>query len=199
MNQTPWTLSLATAALLALAVPSLGWAHCDTLGGPVVTDARAALASGDVTPVLKWVQPGDEPEVRAAFARTLAVRGLSDEARELADSYFFESLVRIHRAGEGAPFTGLKPAGAVDPAVALADQALATGSVETLTSAMQTHVAEGIQERFERAATANEHKADSVAAGREFVAAYVAYTHYVEGLHQAAVSAASHHEHAEHD
>ena len=78
-------------------------AHCDTLDGPVVADARTALAQGNVAPVLKWVRPADEKEIRTAFARTTAVRNLSPEAEILADLYFFEALVRIHRAGEGAP------------------------------------------------------------------------------------------------
>jgi hypothetical protein len=43
------------------------------------------------------------------FTKTLAVRKQSKEAKELADMYFFETLVRIHCAGEGAPYTGLKP------------------------------------------------------------------------------------------
>src|SRR5512138_2915043 len=83
-------------------------AHCDTMGGPVIADAKVALAKGDLTPVLKWVKPENEPEVRTAFTQTLKVRAQGPEARELADRYFFETLVRIHRAGEGAPYTGLK-------------------------------------------------------------------------------------------
>jgi hypothetical protein len=90
--------------------PDLVNAHCDTLSGPVVLTAKAALEKGDVTPVLKWVKKEDEKEIREAFARTLAVRKQSTDARELADTYFFETLVRIHRAGEGAPYTGLKAA-----------------------------------------------------------------------------------------
>jgi hypothetical protein len=86
--------------------------------------ARIALEKGDVTPLLKWVQPDDENEIRVAFQKTLAVRAKGAEAKDLADMYFFETLVRIHRAGEGAPYTGLKPGEAVDPAVALADKAL---------------------------------------------------------------------------
>ena len=96
-------------ALVIAAVPAR--AHCDTEDGPVVSDAKAALTSGDVTPVLKWVRPADEPEIRTAFATTLAVRGNGDASRKLADRWFFETLVRVHRAGEGAPYTGLKPAG----------------------------------------------------------------------------------------
>ena len=84
----------------------------DTLDGPVVATARIALEQGDATPVLKWVSSEYEEEVKTVFAHALAVRELSPQAREMADSYFFETLVRIHREGESAPYTGLKPAGA---------------------------------------------------------------------------------------
>jgi hypothetical protein len=87
------------------------FAHCDTMDGPVVLAAKTALDHKDVTPVLKWIKKNDEAEIKAAFAKTLAVRTKGPEARELADQFFFETFVRIHRAGEGAPFTGLKPAG----------------------------------------------------------------------------------------
>src|SRR5574340_348706 len=99
-------------------------AHCDTLDGPVVATARASLEKGDVTPVLKWVRKEDEKEIQELFNKTLIVRKQGKEAKELADMYFFETLVRIHRAGEGAPYTGLKAAGTVEPSVAAADKAL---------------------------------------------------------------------------
>src|SRR5512136_371299 len=76
-------------------------AHCDGMDGPVVTAAKKALETGDANPVLIWVQKKDEGEIRKAFQKTLAVRKLSPEAKELGDMYFFETLVRIHRAGEG--------------------------------------------------------------------------------------------------
>jgi hypothetical protein len=107
-------------------------AHCDTLDGPVVEAARHALAADDVTPLLKWVPIDDEQLIRTAFQNTMAVRKLGGQARKLADMYFFETLVRIHRAGEGAPYTGLKPGAEVDPAVALADRALESGSADKL-------------------------------------------------------------------
>ena len=76
----------------------------------------------------------DEAEVRQVFADTLKVRSLGEEARKLADQYFFETLVRVHRAGEGEPFTGLKPQGTTDPALVAADKALAEGSISELSS-----------------------------------------------------------------
>jgi hypothetical protein len=92
-------------------MPTKVFGHCDGMDGPVVQAAQRALAKGDVNLVLIWVQANDEAEIRKVFAKTLAVRKLNPEARELADLYFFETLVRIHRAGEGALYTGLKPAG----------------------------------------------------------------------------------------
>ncbi len=167
-------------------------AHCDTADGPVVADAKVALEKGDVTPVLKWVKPEAEAEIKAAFARTLEVRGKGPEARALADEYFFENLVRIHRAGEGAPYTGILPAGTpVDPAVALADEALSGGDADKLVKGIVHHVEEGIRERFARAAAAKKRSDTSVAVGREFVEAYVELTHYVERLHLDATTSAS--------
>lgn len=169
--------------LLCLVGNKNAFAHCDTLDGPVVQTARIALEKGDITPLLKWVQADDEKEIRAAFQKTLVVRTKGTESKELADMYFFETLVRIHRAGEGAPYTGLKPGAAVDPAVALADEALESGSVDKLVGVLSKAMSNGIRERFQHAGETRKHANDSVAAGREYVKAYVVFTHYVEGLH----------------
>jgi hypothetical protein len=190
MRRSPLPLraaALAAALLLAPLAAAPARAHCDTLDGPVVGAARAALAAGDVEPVLRWIRAADEPEIRDAFARTLAVRGASDAARELADRFFFETLVRVHRAGEGFPFTGLAPAGTpVAPAILAADRALATGDVEPLVAELTATVAAGVRERFARASAALPHAEHHVAAGRAYVAAYVDLTHYAEAIAAAA-------------
>ena len=95
--------SIATGLLVTLVIlapASQLSAHCDALDGPVVQAAKQALELGDVTPALKWVSGDQEQEIRTVFAQTLEVRGVTDEARDLADRFFFETLVRIHRAGE---------------------------------------------------------------------------------------------------
>ena len=175
-------LSIWAIALLCLPA-NQSYAHCDTLDGPVVQSARTALEKKDVTPVLKWVKKEHEQEIQDIFQKTLKVRGKGVEAKDLADHYFFETLVRDHRAGEGAPYTGLKPSNAVDPAVALADKALEGGSVEKLINILNNAMAKGIRDRFQHARKTRKHADDSVATGREFVEAYVIFTHYVEGLH----------------
>ena len=185
---------LALFAGILLFAPVVVLAHCDTLDGPVITAAKAALEKGDVTSVLKWVKKEDEADIRAAFKKTLAVRVKGPEAKELADMYFFETLVRIHRAGEGAPYTGIEPAGTdLGPAVAGADKALESGSVDGLVKLVTGDVADGIRERFTRALERKRHADESVEAGREFVEAYVEYVHYVERLHQDATASGAHH------
>ncbi len=170
-------------------------AHCDTLEGPVVESARYALAAGDVTPLLKWVPIDDEQLIRAAFQNTMEVRKIGGQAQKLADMYFFETLVRIHRAGEGASYTGLKPGTEVDPAIALADKALKNGSIDKLVGVLTDATAKGIRERFRRALETKKHADESVTAGREFVEAYVIFTHYVEELHASVKGGTEHHEH----
>jgi hypothetical protein len=183
MKTTPIaTLSSLVIALSLLTAPQAA-AHCDTLDGPVVEDARIALKNADVTPVLKWVSKEREKEVREAFAAALKVRELSDDARKLADTHFFETLVRVHRAGEGVPFTGLKPAGTIDPGFVAADKALSEGSVTELSADITKAVQDGLRKRFAEVIEKKKHASDSVEAGRAYVAAYVEYAHYVEALH----------------
>jgi hypothetical protein len=166
-----------------LAVYSGALAHCDTLDGPVVMDARLALERGDVTPVLKWVMADKENEIREAFQKTLAVRDLSAQAKDLADMYFFETLVRVHREGEGAPYTGLRPAGEVEPGIAAADKAIESGSADELLRHLNSALSAGVRERFEGVIESKKHMGQNVEAGRAYVAAYVTFIHYVERLH----------------
>ena len=125
MKPAPIVVALAGV----LSFPGAALAHCDTLDGPVVSAARKALDSGNANLALVWVRKADEAEIRTAFQKARAVRKAGGEARDLADTYFFETLVRVHRAGEGAAYTGLKPAGKPEPSVAAADQAIATGKL----------------------------------------------------------------------
>lgn len=171
------------AALLAiLVVPRRAQAHCDSMDGPIVPLAQEALESGVLTPVLKWVRKQDEPTIRAAFDRVRAIRNQGVEVREIADTWFLETLVRVHRAGEGEPYTGLVPAGSIKPVLAAADAALASGSAEELATRIADAVRQGILERFEQALERRKRAEESVESGREYVEAYVTYMHFVERI-----------------
>ena len=184
-----WALAFAVVAFAPLPVR----AHCDTMDGPVVQAARAAIERGDPAPALAWVQPADEPAIRAAFGRALTVRRQSKESRELADQWFFETLVRVHRAGEGAPYTGLRPAGTpVNPAVEAADRALATGEVLPLIEMLTKVSHAGVSQRFEIARRARDHRPSDIEAGRRYVAAYVEFVHYAERIFDDASASAGH-------
>ncbi len=175
--------------LMILLMACLAYAHCDGLDGPVVKAAQRALETGNIDGILIWVQKADEPQIKAAFQRTLAIRKLNPEAREFADMYFFETVVRIHRSGEGAPFTGLKPAGRdLGPAIPSADRAIDTGSSEALSNLLAGTVREQIDKRFRQVMELSKYPKNDIEAGRKYVKAYVEYIHYVERIYDASKS-----------
>lgn len=172
----------ACVAVVLLAHSNVS-AHCDTLDGPVVLEARSALQKGDVTPVLKWVEEDREKEVRQAFDEAIKARSGSKSSQDRAETRLFETLVRVHRSGEGEPFNGLKPSGSADPAFAAADKALTEGSIDDLSNEIAASVRDGLRQRFAEVLEKKRHADESVEAGRAYVAAYVAYTHYIEAIH----------------
>lgn len=196
MNATPrsnsrtsrlWLFTLALAgALLALLRPTPAKAHCDSVNGPVVDAARKALAARDVSLVLPYLPASAEEELTAAFEHTLKVRALGGEAAKLSDRYFFETAVRLHRAGEGAAYTGLKEDADFGPALEAADHALAHGSAAGVTALLTEAIEQGIATRFEAIETARAEAAaaGTVAANRERVEAELGFEKYVYDLYQ---------------
>jgi hypothetical protein len=174
------------SAVLALTWVAGAQAHCDTLDGPVVGAARKALDTNNVNLVLIWVQKKDEADIKDQFQKTVAVRKAGGQAKELADRYFFETLVRIHRAGEGAGYTGLKPAGKIEPPIAAADRSLETGQLQEVAALISKRTEQGLHRSFEAMMSKKKYNPNDVAAGRSFASAYVEYTHYVERLYNAA-------------
>jgi len=172
-------------------------AHCDTMDGPTVQDGLKALETGNINHALKWVNAADEAELRAAFSLSLKVRALSEDARELADRYFLENLVRVHRATEGEGYTGIKPHGVpMDEKVAAADLAIHTGSPAPLeTSLFTADEQEHLRHKFEAAMALKNYDTNDLPAARRFIAAYVDFFKLAEGGHhgQAAHGAHAHH------
>jgi hypothetical protein len=185
MLATRFVVVIAVAVLL---VPGRSLAHCDALDGPIVTAAREALRSNDVDLVLIWVEKKDETEVRKAFARTMAVRKLGADAMELADRWFFETVVRIHRMREGEPFHGLKPAGGeAGPAITAADDAIRTGRIESVLSLLEGAMSRSVKRSFDSAMVRKRARrtGTDVETGRRYIAAYMAFVHQVERLYDA--------------
>jgi hypothetical protein len=197
----PMHIVLVVAVLLAaIGYAPPAYAHCDTLDGPVAKAGERALESSNLDYALVWIKPQAEAELRAAFKQALAVRTLNKEARELADRYFLETLVRLHRAGEGEPYTGLQPKGTdLGPAIPAADQAIRSGSSTAVAKLITEQTTHGLRERHNRVIATRKYKANDIAAGREYVEAYVAFLHYVERLYvDARGSATDSHGHQDH-
>lgn len=158
--------------------------HCDTGDGPVVIAAKRALEAGNVNLILIWVPEEAEGEVRKAFDRARRVRKVGKEAQDLADDWFFETVVRLHRAGEGAPYTGLKPAGIDEgPVVPRAEKAIAKGNPEEVISFMLHVVEEDLQQRFKTVMEKARYDVNNVAAGRAYVQAFIGFVVYAHHLY----------------
>jgi len=191
------TFALAFAAVIFLIAPLNALAHCDAEDGPLILEARAALAKGEVTPILKWVNAKDEAEIRALFETVNKVRTTGEASKGVADQLFLETLVRLHRASEGEPFDGIKPAGQIEPLVVMIDKALAAGEGAALADKIAGHIRREIVARYDKVTKAAATKDSSVDAGRAFVAAYVDYVHFIKAVH-APVEAGAGHAHAAH-
>src|SRR3972149_6118292 len=191
---------MARSGGVAAAIILLTWisaesalAHCDTMDGPVVILAKKALEKGDVTLILPGVAKEKEGGIREAFDLTSAVRGKGAKGKELAARSFFETLVRVHREAEGAPFTGLKPAGlARGPAIPAADKALETGNPKALLALIEEKIHEGIHQYYVEEMERKKHAGESGEAGRAYVQAYVPYLHFVERLYLDASTPVTH-------
>jgi hypothetical protein len=171
--------------------------HCDSLDGPVVIAARQALEAGDVTLVLPFVPEQGEAEVSAVYDTVLPVRGLGQNARVVADRLFFETVVRVHRAGEGAPYTGLKPAGLPQgPVIPLAERAIEAGSPEPVAEFLTGVLHDELRRRLERVNTLTATKDRSVQDARRYVEAMLGFVVYSHHLLRA-LQASAHSEHGE--
>ncbi len=176
-----WISSLFISSLLILSANTL-YAHCDTMDGPVIKDAKIAIEKNNVNYILKWIQPKDEAELRNAFNLTIKVRTLSRDAGILADKYLFETLVRLHRSGEGMPFTGVKPSGTpIDEKIEAADRSLEIGNLSPLKSLVPKETLPELEVRFKKVMSLRNFDVNNVSEGREYVEAYVRFFKFAEG------------------
>ena len=159
-------------------------AHCDTMDGPVIGDARKAIDQNNVNYVLKWVSHDNEKEIREAFTLTMKVRNLSPDAKQLSERYFFETLVRIHRSGEGVPYTGVKPAGTpIDEKILAADKSIEAGNLSPLEKYVPKQKMPKLKKHFDKMMALKNYDVNDVKAGRKYVEAYVHFFHFAEGEH----------------
>ncbi|HEX2310870.1 MAG TPA: DUF6448 family protein [Vicinamibacterales bacterium] len=159
--------------------------HCDSLDGPVVNAARTALEVGDVALVLPFVRADGEAEVRRVFDSVLPVREFGPEAREVADRLFFETVVRIHRAGEGAPYTGLKPAGlSVGPVIPLAERAVSTGLPDEVSGFLAGVLRDELKRRLEYDSVLAGSRERSLDDARRYVEASLAFQVYAHRIYE---------------
>lgn len=167
-------------------------AHCDSYDGPVLKDGAKALETNNVELIKKWIPAADEAELVALFHKTYNLKKGDQEVYKIVQTHFYETFVRLHRQMEGAPYTGLKPAGTTEKIVVMSDNALESGDIDHLLNALSNHVNSVLKEKYEKVAALEKVKNESPAKGRQFVAAYVDYTHSIEAVHNMVDGAATH-------
>ncbi len=173
---------LLSVILLSFASPQIASAHCDSYDGPVIKDALKALEQQNVELVLKWVEPKYDEIITDKFNQTLKLTGSNKEVNKILETHFLETLVRLHREGEGASFTGLKPVNSMTPMVEMADNSLDKNDIDYVINKVNNHLGEVLRERFTKAMELSKSKDNSVKQGRAYVEAYVEYTHTLEAL-----------------
>lgn len=194
---TPGRLPLLLVPLLIGAAfllrPDAASAHCDTLDGPVATAARGAMETNNINRILIWVRPEDEAKIRKLFKRVMKRRAEGGEPAKEAEEKLLTELIRIHREGEGAEFTGLKPAGQVEPSIAALDASLTAGSPEHLTTHLGELLTHRLEEGVHELTELSRYDIDDVEAGRAYVERYVGFAHFVEGIEKALEMPTAHH------
>jgi hypothetical protein len=157
-------------------------AHCDTMDGPVVADAKKAIDQHNVNYVLKWIKPESEKEIIEAFDLIMKIRDFSMDAKQIADKYFFETVVRLHRIGEGMSYTGIKPTGTpIDEKILAADKSIEQGNLSPLTGLVPADKQQELKERFQKVLALKDFDVNNIEAGREYIEAYVQFFHFAEG------------------
>lgn len=173
--------------------------HCDAKDGPVVKGAIAALDTGNVDEALRFAAQEAEDEIRTAFAKAARARTIDPAAREVADLYFAETVVRLHRAGEGASFTGLKPVGLdVGPVIPLAERAIDTGSDDELTACLSDALQKQVKHRLDRVLELKAQMGKGLSEARRYTSAMLGLQVWSHKLY-GAIKASPHegaHEHA---
>ena len=107
----------------------------------------------------------------------------------MADRWFFETAVRVHRAGEGAPFTGLKPAGLdVGPVVPAAARSVETGSAEELVDVLCEGIREQVERRHRHALALKEHAGEDVVHARAYVEAMLGLQAWAHTVYRQAMA-----------
>lgn len=177
------TLVLSIIAIFSLISIQPASAHCDSYDGPALIDAAKALETNNVDLILKWINADMEDEVVPLFYKTYSLRNGDKEIYEIVKKYFYETFVRLHRETEGAPFTGLKPAGATAHITVMSDKALESGDFESLLKALNNHINSQLQSKFDKTLALYKVRDNSIEEGRAYVEAYVDYTHSLEAVH----------------
>lgn len=159
--------------------------YIDSMDGPVVKAAEKALDMEDVKYVLPYVSRDDEEEIKDSFEKTILVRELSGDAAELADYWFFETTVRLHRKEEEKTYTGLKSAGTDwGPIIPKIDLAIKTENIDELLNFILNFIREDIKSRFDDLLAKKDYDPDDVDDTRDYIKTREEFIEYTRKFYE---------------
>ncbi len=170
----------------SLLVPVGLKAHCDRVNGPVAKSARKALETGQLKPVAIWIGDEQEAALRERFKSSLEAYRSGGPGKKVAKRYFMSEAIRLHRAAEGMPFTGLKQASELPVDLKLAEKARETGDIQPVVELLSSELENKVKKWFKTSQQARRQweQQQSVETGRKWADAYVKYIVYVHKLYQ---------------
>lgn len=170
-------------ALFLFLINSSYMAHCDSMEGPVIKASKKALDTGNLNYVLVWIKGENEEVIKTLFNKVNNDRSLNQDAKELAEMHFFETIVRLHRSGEGEPYSGIKPVGfKLEDGIEEADNAIETGSLKNVLKKLDDKYHAKANQLFKNLQLKKKYDVNDVNSGRMYVESYVSFIHYIEEL-----------------
>lgn len=155
----------------------------DITNGPVMGAAKMALDTGNVNYVLIWVPEASENQLKNLFEKTFCERRAGKDMQDIAINWYFETVKRLHRAGERRLYTCLKPDGPDEsPVFPKVNRAIETGVADEIIGFIPKTQDHDFRYRFHHLIEKKNYDVNNVAAGRGYVAEFIDFILYLHHL-----------------
>jgi hypothetical protein len=168
----------------------------DITNGSVMDAAKMALDTGNVNYVLIWVPEASENKLKNLFAKTVCERRDRKDVQDIAFDWYFETVNRLHRAGEGTLYTCMNLAGLDERSVVpKVKRVIETGEAEEIIGFIPKTQEHDFRHRFRHVMEKKNYDVNNVVDGRAYVAAFTDFIVYLHHIYTSIPREAGHAEH----
>lgn len=152
----------------------------DMTNGPVMGAAKMALDKGNVNYVLIWVPEESENKLKNLFEKTFCESRAGKDMEDIAINWYFETVKRLHRAGERRLYTCMNPDGSDERSVVpKVKRAIETGEADEIIGFIPKTKEHDFRHRLHHLIEKKNYDVNNVAAGREYVAEFIDFIIYL--------------------